>query len=216
MQSTPSLLEVLRAKEIQTSFALIGRLVQMHQEIAKQILKDGHEIVNHSYSHPRKFSLVSPHEMGKEVESFQNLMLSSYNYRPRGFRAPHLMRKYNKPLFRILRENGLYDASYVGRGLSMVDGVVEIPLTACPDHRQLCFDYWHSFQFPFLSCGLAQFFRLWEHLVRNGDFISVFFDPHLVSDELLQGMLQRVPGNYEFCRLEDVARRIEGSTSKCA
>jgi len=210
MQRTPSLLDLLKEREIPTSFALIGRLVQAHENVAKDVLKYGHEIVNHSSSHPQKFRVLSSAEIRKEVESFQNLMINSYGYRPKGFRAPHLMKSYSEALFHILHENSLYDTSYVGRGVSMIDGVVEIPLTACPDHRQVCFDYWHNFQFPFVSCGSKQFLKLWEQLVRTGDLISVYFDPRLVTGDFLQEIVQRVPENFRFCRLEDVAKLIEG------
>ena len=211
MQRIPSLLQLLRETRIQTSFALIGNLVQKHPNSAKDIIKDGHEIVNHSHSHPQNFRSVSPDEMRKEVVSFQDLMIRNYGYRPQGFRAPHLMREYNEALFRILRENRLYDTSYLGHGISMIDGVVEIPLTTCPDHPKLCFDFSHNFQLPFISCGTEQFFRLWERLVRTGDFISIYFDPQLISDDFLRGIIQRVPDNYQFCRLEDAAKLMNRS-----
>jgi hypothetical protein len=205
MRRIPSLLEMLKDNDITTSFAIRGDLLEQHEDVVRELLRKGHEIINHTFAHPPKFAFVGAERMRQEVESFQVLMKRRFGCTPEGFRAPHLMRRYNEVLFRILRENKLYDSSYVGSGVSLIDGVAEIPLTACPDHPQVCYDYWHHFQLPFIRCSLKKFLQLWEHLLIKRQLINVFLDPRCVSDAFLLEMVGRVPDGYTFHRLGDIA-----------
>jgi peptidoglycan/xylan/chitin deacetylase (PgdA/CDA1 family) len=50
--STPQLLAILRERNIHVTFFLSGHWVDHNPDLAQQILADGHEIANHSYSHP--------------------------------------------------------------------------------------------------------------------------------------------------------------------
>lgn len=129
MTMVPSLLDVLKDNKMTSSFAIRGDLVMVHRETIREILTRGHEVVNHTFSHPTGFALVDADTMRREVASFQSLMKSEFRYTPEGFRAPHLMRRYRSELFEILRGNNLYDSSYVGTGITRVDDVIEIPLT---------------------------------------------------------------------------------------
>ena len=49
---TLELLKILQANNIKATFFLIGREVEKYPEIARRIVAEGHEIGNHSYSHP--------------------------------------------------------------------------------------------------------------------------------------------------------------------
>jgi peptidoglycan/xylan/chitin deacetylase (PgdA/CDA1 family) len=46
------ILSVLRSKEIQTTIFLTGRFIRKNPEIVREILADGHEVGNHTLSHP--------------------------------------------------------------------------------------------------------------------------------------------------------------------
>jgi peptidoglycan/xylan/chitin deacetylase (PgdA/CDA1 family) len=48
---TPSLLKVLADKGVHATFFLTGKWVEQNPELAKQILAEGHELGNHTYSH---------------------------------------------------------------------------------------------------------------------------------------------------------------------
>jgi peptidoglycan/xylan/chitin deacetylase (PgdA/CDA1 family) len=205
MNRLPSILGALKEANITTSFALRGDIVNQRPDLTRRILSEGHEIMNHTFSHPPKFSLLEEQVMRREVESFQEFMTTKFRYTPEGFRAPHLMRRYDKRLFRILQQNGLYDSSYVGAGVSVIDGVIEIPLTSCPDHPSVCFDYWHHFQLPLIASSFEQFLKLWEHVLDGEQLVNIFLDPRLVSDSFLHEMLRRVRGRRRFCTLRDAA-----------
>ena len=208
MQRVPSLLDALGENDVVTSFVVFGELANQHRDCIEEILKKRHEIVNHTLSHPHKFRETAPNQMRREVESFQELMVMQFGYRPQGFRAPHLMRRYDTHLFRVLGEQGLYDSSYIGQGTSIIDGVVEVPLTQCPDHSRLCLDLWHHFELPFLRSSLREFLRLWEQALRHGHFVNVYFDPHHVSDVFLEELIGRAPNGSSFCRLGDIAQVV--------
>jgi peptidoglycan/xylan/chitin deacetylase (PgdA/CDA1 family) len=51
--NTPRLLEMLKQRKVKATFFVVGQCVAEHPEIAKRIVTEGHEIANHSWSHPQ-------------------------------------------------------------------------------------------------------------------------------------------------------------------
>lgn len=49
---TPALLDILRARDIRATFYVIGRLVQRYPDIARRMVAEGHELGNHTWTHP--------------------------------------------------------------------------------------------------------------------------------------------------------------------
>ncbi|WP_141431128.1 polysaccharide deacetylase family protein [Bacillus sp. 03113] len=49
---TRKILEILNQHHIKATFFIIGKNALKHQDIIKQMVQDGHEIGNHTYSHP--------------------------------------------------------------------------------------------------------------------------------------------------------------------
>jgi peptidoglycan/xylan/chitin deacetylase (PgdA/CDA1 family) len=49
---TPRLLEVLAKHNVHATFFLIGRYVQQHPEIVREIVQAGHVVGNHTFTHP--------------------------------------------------------------------------------------------------------------------------------------------------------------------
>jgi len=49
---TPALLDTLRALEVPATFFVLGNKVDAHPELAARIAREGHELGNHTYSHP--------------------------------------------------------------------------------------------------------------------------------------------------------------------
>lgn len=56
----PPILETLKKHKINATFFLEGRWVKENPEIAKMIVDAGHEVGNHSYSHPNLKTLTTP------------------------------------------------------------------------------------------------------------------------------------------------------------
>lgn len=215
MERIPTLLDQLRDENIPSTFALVGRLVNQYPMIVQEIIEKGHEILNHSFSHPENFKSIDANRMKTEISHFQELMIKEFDYRPKGFRAPHLMRKYNDSFFRILREAELYDTSYVGHGVSNIDNVIEVPLTSCPAHPQICFDYKHHFQLPFIRASRDRYFQRWELLLKEASLVNIFLDPHLVIKPFLERMIKPGKETSVFLQTEEVVRKY-GSKARLA
>src|SRR5207302_3865886 len=50
--AAPQILEILRERGLHVTFFLSGHWVDHNPQLAQQMLADGHEFANHSYSHP--------------------------------------------------------------------------------------------------------------------------------------------------------------------
>jgi len=51
--NTPRLLDMLKQRKVKATFFVVGQCVAEYPEIAKRIIDEGHEIANHSWSHPQ-------------------------------------------------------------------------------------------------------------------------------------------------------------------
>lgn len=54
---TPQLLDLLRARGIRATFFVIGRNAERHPALLQRMAAEGHEIGNHTWSHPSLFGL---------------------------------------------------------------------------------------------------------------------------------------------------------------
>ena len=52
-EDTPRILEILQEAGVRATFFLCGANVERHPELARRVAAEGHEIGNHTYSHPR-------------------------------------------------------------------------------------------------------------------------------------------------------------------
>ena len=64
---TDTVLAVLRAHDVKATFFVTGREVEANLELARRIVTDGHELGNHSYTHPQMM-LMSPARIRDEVD----------------------------------------------------------------------------------------------------------------------------------------------------
>jgi hypothetical protein len=142
-----------------------------------------------------------------EIEKSQQFMLQRFSYIPKGFRCPHGLRKVRSDLFRILKENNLYDSSLLGFGISKILDVVEIPLNVCPEHTYMAFDSYHHFRFTPISASEKKMLKLWTILLENNTLINIFLDPIDFSTqprlELLDQMVNKaIQLGFTFIRLD--------------
>lgn len=92
------MLDILKKEAVPVTFFLIGKNTQ-HKQLIKQAIQDGHEIGNHSMTHPVLPSL-SYDEIEQEIQGFQTVMLKEFNYQAKVFRAPKL--RYDKRVMQVL------------------------------------------------------------------------------------------------------------------
>lgn len=84
-----TILNVLQKHNIKSTFFLTGQFVEKHPNLARRLVKDGHEIGNHSYSHP-DFSKLSREEAIEEINMCEKVIqeITGENCRPI-FRPPY-------------------------------------------------------------------------------------------------------------------------------
>lgn len=85
---TPQILNVLRRTGVKGTFFVIGRRVQRYPRVFQRILREGHEVGNHSWSHPR-ISRLTAGRVRTELRRTSDEMNRVGNVRPRFFRPPY-------------------------------------------------------------------------------------------------------------------------------
>lgn len=111
-QSIPRFLELFRSFNIQSTFFIVGSDLEIPETAAgiKQIADAGHELANHSYTHPRNFAQLSIQEKKDQIEKTGKLIQQITNHSVSGFRAPSYA--IDQDTFRILENLGYgYDSS---------------------------------------------------------------------------------------------------------
>ena len=81
------LLQILKDEGITATFFLTGAWIEEHPAEAARILKQGHEIGNHTLSHTPLLYL-SEKEIKEELDGFNETAHNILEYRPRLFRPP--------------------------------------------------------------------------------------------------------------------------------
>ena len=193
IDSLPDLLDALSRHHIKASFACVGKLIEEFPGQHSRILKDGHEIVNHTYSHPNNFNELTGEQQKEEIKKCDEICKNVLNCRPSAFRTPHFGVLHTENVYDILKELGYKcssstTASAANCGLPFFKkGIMEIPLSACPKHALEVFDTWHC-----LKRGNArharpgEFFKMFKALLGKGiktnSYINVYFDPQDAAD----------------------------------
>ncbi len=90
-ESTPALLELLRKLGVPATFFMCGANVDRLPEIARAVSAAGHEIGNHSDTHPR-FDFCSAEFIYRELAGAQEKIAAATGIAPRLFRAPYGVR----------------------------------------------------------------------------------------------------------------------------
>ena len=84
---TGQILDILRANGIRATFFLCGSNAEAHPELVRRIRDEGHEIGNHTWSHPYLY-LASGQTMASEIDRTQDILEKLTGTRPVWFRPP--------------------------------------------------------------------------------------------------------------------------------
>ncbi len=103
-EATPLVLEILRKAGIRATFFLCGQNVERFPEHAQLIAEEGHEVGNHTHSHP-SFLWRTPGKIAWEIDRAQEVIVSRTGHRPRLFRPPYGRRWFG--LFPVLHSREL-------------------------------------------------------------------------------------------------------------
>jgi len=110
---TGQILDVLKREHVRATFFLCGENAVAHPELVRRILAEGHEIGNHTWSHPWLY-LMSRERIAAEIDRTQDALEKIAGRRPRLFRPPFGVRWFT--LWPLLRERGLTMVMWSDRG----------------------------------------------------------------------------------------------------
>jgi peptidoglycan/xylan/chitin deacetylase (PgdA/CDA1 family) len=85
---TPKLLDLLAQKKIKVTFFVLGENVERHPEILKRAVAEGHEIGNHSWSHPN-LAKLSQEKVRDQLKRTDDLIRQTTGFRPKIMRPPY-------------------------------------------------------------------------------------------------------------------------------
>lgn len=196
--SLPFLLDIFSSYSFKTSFVCIGKFIEKYPKEHMRIIREGHEIINHTYTHPnneelnpnQKFNELTTEQQKIEIEKCHNTCKNILKYNPIGFRTPHFGNLHTEDVYGILKNLGYKYSSSTSAtktssfGLPFIKNeIVEFPLSNCPKHPFAVFDTWHS-----LGRGRGkhkkseEFYKLFKRLIDIGintnSYINLYFDPY--------------------------------------
>lgn len=86
--TTPALLDALKQAQVQATFYLVGSHVQGKAPIVQRMHADGHEIGNHTWSHP-DLTTLTPGEVRAQINATQRALLEAGVPLPKTLRPPY-------------------------------------------------------------------------------------------------------------------------------
>ncbi len=72
-QNTEKVLDLLERYDAKATFFVIGKNLELYRETVKRAVREGHEIGNHTYTHPH-LSAMSEEELFREIERNERLI----------------------------------------------------------------------------------------------------------------------------------------------
>ena len=115
---TRKVLDILDEHEAKATFFVIGRKVEQHPDVVKEILERGHEVGVHGWAHDRLFALRGPRRVRRDLERAIRALEKVTKQRPTLFRPP--VGHTNPTIARIAERLGL---TLVGWSASGYDGL---------------------------------------------------------------------------------------------
>jgi len=85
---TPKILSLLAKYHVHATFFLIGNQVRGHEPVARMIVSAGHQIANHTWSHPLSLPRLTTSQMRTELQRAQDKIYSTTSVAPTLFRSP--------------------------------------------------------------------------------------------------------------------------------
>lgn len=85
---TSQILDILKSYNIKATFFLIGKNVEAYPEVVKRIVKKGHSVGNHTYSHP-DLALELKSQIEHQIKKTEEAIFKATGIRPHLFRPPY-------------------------------------------------------------------------------------------------------------------------------
>lgn len=131
---THAIMEILSKHQVHATFFMTGGWVEAYPDDVKALYEAGHELGNHSETHPNMSSL-SKKQQQEEVLKVHNRVKELTGYEMKVFRPPY--GDYNNDVVKTVREAGYYPIQWSVDSLDWKDyGVASIIDTVC-NHKEL-------------------------------------------------------------------------------
>ncbi|MFC4905830.1 polysaccharide deacetylase family protein [Actinomadura gamaensis] len=102
---TPMMLDLLAEHGIKATFSLIGSQVKMFPKVVERIAAAGHQISNHSQTHPSPFAAMGQDRIHREIMEAKERIEDAAGYSPKFFRSPG--GDWNRYIFDLCRSQGM-------------------------------------------------------------------------------------------------------------
>jgi len=86
--NTPRLLDMLKQRKIHATFFMVGQCVTEFPDIVKRIVAEGHEVANHSWSHPQ-LSAMSESAVRDQIQKTHDAIIAACGVPPKTMRPPY-------------------------------------------------------------------------------------------------------------------------------
>ncbi|MCW1924369.1 polysaccharide deacetylase family protein [Luteolibacter arcticus] len=87
-KNTPRLLDMLRERNVKATFYVIGRNVDLYPNVLRRTVSEGHEIGNHTYTHPI-LSKLGDSAVREELTKCRDAVARAAGVQPRTMRPPY-------------------------------------------------------------------------------------------------------------------------------
>jgi peptidoglycan/xylan/chitin deacetylase (PgdA/CDA1 family) len=85
---TPRILDILKTYGVRATFFVLGQNVKQHPEIVRRMVREGHQVANHSYTHP-SFVKVRQTTLDKQIEDTNKIIEEVAGVLPTSVRPPY-------------------------------------------------------------------------------------------------------------------------------
>lgn len=100
---TPLVLDILKRRGVKATFFLVGKHVEKYPDVVRRIIREGHEIGSHSYSH-RDLVPASRAAVLCEIERAEQAFIKVVGSKPALFRPPRGL--YSESVRKLIEEKG--------------------------------------------------------------------------------------------------------------
>ncbi len=117
---TLAVLDLLDRHDARATFFVVGERAQAQPALVREILRRGHELGNHSHTHPQaRFWRLGPMAMAAEIEQCQQVLQAICGQPPRWYRS--VVGMTNPFVAPVLRRLALQRVGWSARGYDGVD-----------------------------------------------------------------------------------------------
>ncbi len=85
---TPRLLDILKQRNVKATFYVVGTNAKAYPHILKRMVQEGHEVANHTWSHPY-LTKLSQSSVRKELDSTRDAIIQATGIPPVSYRPPY-------------------------------------------------------------------------------------------------------------------------------